>query len=227
MTRLLDRAQSHCATLVVWDVDRTLTRGDTLILFLREVVGPTQWASVLRRTAAETAWHGASRSYLKARLLRRCLAGREYAEVLGVAQDYARRLQTRGCRPDAVARWAWHRARGDRLVLASASLELYLEPLAELLGAEHVLATGLQVEAGRLTGAMSTANCRGSEKARRVGDLITDTRPVSVWVYSDSRSDRPSLDLADVATRVRPWRPIPVLTPTVHRPPTTTPGGTR
>lgn len=227
MTRLLDPAQSHCAPLVVWDVDRTLTRGDTLIPFLREVVGPTQWASVLRRTAAETAWHGASRSYLKDRLLRRCLAGREYAEVMGVAQDHARRLQTWGCRPDAVARWAWHRARGDRLVLASASLGLYLEPLAELLGAERVLATGLQVEAGRLTGAMSTANCRGPDKARRIGDLITDTRPASVWVYSDSRSDRPSLDLADVATRVRPWRPIPVLTPTARRPPTTTPGGTR
>lgn len=227
MTPLLDPAQGHCAPLVVWDVDRTLTRGDTLVPFLRQVVGTSHWAEVLRRSAAEAAWHGASRSYLKARLLRRCLAGREYAEVLDVAQGFARTVRARGCRPDAVARWAWHRARGDHQVLASASLELYLQPLATLLGAERVLATGLQVEAGLLTGAMSTANCRGPEKARRVGDLIADTHPASVWVYSDSRSDRPSLALADVATRVRPWRTIRVLTPAGHCPPTTTFGGTR
>ena len=227
MTPLHDSARGCSAPLVVWDVDRTLTRSDTLVPFLRAVVGPALWAQVVRRTAIETAWHGATRSVLKARLLRQCLAGREYAAVLTLAEDFAETLLAQECRPDAIARWAWHQARGDHQVLASASLELYLEPLATSLGAEHVLATGLQVEDDRLTGGMSTANCRGPEKARRIAALIQDTRPSSVWFYSDSRSDRPSFALADVATTVRPWRRIPVLVPAGERPPLNTPGVTR
>lgn len=210
-TSPLDPPEGGSGTLAVWDVDRTLTRRDTLIPFLRSVVGPTQWHTALRRVLTATASHGASRTALKASLLHCCLAGREYDEVAAVAKDFAKTVQQHECRPDALKRWSWHCARGDLMVLASASLELYLRPLAELLGAELVLATGLAVEAGRITGAMSAANCRGVEKARRIRNLIETTGPDSVWVYSDSRSDGPSLDLADVAVRVRPWRKITAL----------------
>ena len=192
--------------LAVWDVDRTLTRSDTLLPFLRAVSGPRAWARAVPLVAADVVRHGGGRAELKDVLLQRCLSGRPQAVVEEIAGRYARGVLASGCRPDALERWAWHQARGDTLALASASLGLYLRPLGDLLGAHHVLATELEVDAGHLTGARSTPNCRGAQKARRVADLMAALRPETVWVYSDSRSDQPSLDLADVAVRVHAIR---------------------
>lgn len=204
------------APLVVWDVDRTLTAGDTLLPFLAGVVGPRRWPTLLARTTAQTAAHGHGRAHLKKSLLQACLTGREQAEVEALAHEFARTVRTQMCRRDSLARWAWHQNRGHRLVLASASLDLYLQPLSEDLGAEQVIATGLEVRNGTFTGAMSTPNCRGTEKARRVSGLVEATRPVLVWVYSDSRSDQPSLDLADIPIKVSRWRSLRTPITTTH-----------
>lgn len=168
MTTQSELTTTDTGTLVVWDVDGTLTRSDTLLPFLRLLVGSAQWVKVMTQAARETATHGASRNYLKAYLLQRCLAGREHAEVLAMAQAFANDMETHRCRTDAIRRWSWHHARGDR------------------------------------------------EKARQVKDVIDATCPEAVWVYSDSRSDTPSFDLADITTRVRPWSFIPPLPPAVQ-----------
>lgn len=191
--------------LVVWDVDRTLTSSDTLLPFLRIVVGPRALARILRVVVPAVVRRGGGRASFKDALLRRTLAGRSEPEVEAVAVDYARTVLETGCRPDSLSRWAWHRECGDVLALASASPGIYVRPLGALLGADHVVATELQSAAGHLTGTRSTPNCRGPEKARRVADLVAALRPASVWVYGDSRSDLPTLALADVPVRVRPY----------------------
>ncbi|MCY7400452.1 MAG: HAD-IB family hydrolase [Nocardioides sp.] len=207
MSRLIS-TPSRSRILVVWDVDRTLTRSDTLVPFLWAVTGGSGWTAALPRIVRDLLQNREAakgfRTELKDSLLRHALAERRCTDVEAVAQAFAEELLADRCRPDALARWEWHRDHGDALVLASASLAMYLRPFGALLGADYVLATELATSRGRLTGARSTANCRGAEKARRVADLITATRPDSVWVYTDSRSDRPSLALADVKTVVRP-----------------------
>ena len=202
-------------SLVVWDVDGTLTRSDTLLPILRLLVGSSRWLKVMAQAAQETATHGASRNYLKASLLQHCLAGLEQEKVLAVARSFAHDIETHRCRGDAMRRWSWHRARGDHQILASASPAVYLRPLGDSLGADVVLATELQVQDGRFTGDMAGINCRGREKARKVRDVIAATHPDEVWVYSDSSSDTPSFDLADIAVRVRPWSFIPPLSSAV------------
>jgi len=196
--------------LVVWDVDRTLTWSDTFLPFFRTVVGPVAWAEVLLSSLAEVAVTGCGRVGLKDALLRRAPAGRRSEDVQAVASCFASEVLVRRCRPDSLVRWAWHRRHDDRLVLASASPGVYLRPLAALLGAEHVVATALEVVDAVLTGARSSAICKGAEKACRVGDLIRTGPPAPVWVYSDSRSDRPTLALGDLSTIVRPLAHLPV-----------------
>lgn len=216
MNPLISLEQAPSAALVVWDVDGTLTRRDTLLPFLRLVVGPAHWPRVLAKAALTAAVHTTPRSFLKVQLLRSALAGRDEIEILEAAHSFARRIEDQLCRPDALQRWTWHQARGDRQVLASASPLLYLNPLGKSLGASDVLATELQLENGHLTGEIMGANCRGSEKARKVREVISATRPAEVWVYSDSRSDAPSFDLAQIARRVRPWSKIPAIPLTVR-----------
>jgi phosphatidylglycerophosphatase C len=201
-TRQPDRRDRR---LVVWDLDRTLTRSDTLVPFLRAVAGPG-WARVTAQVGRDVAVHGGSRSQLKDSLLRRTLAGRSQQKVDVVATAFARWIVVEGCRSDALSRWDWHLRSGDTLALASASPDLYVRRVANLLGTDLVIATELAVDGGRLTGERATPNCRGGEKARRIGALVDELRPESVWAYSDSASDRAMLSLADFPVRVRPWR---------------------
>jgi phosphoserine phosphatase len=66
----------------------------------------------------------------------------------------------------------------------------------------------MEVVNGRLTGQLATPNCRGAQKARLVRRDL-DEHPVrTVWAYGNSGADRAMLDLADVAIRVRPYRPL-------------------
>ena len=88
------------------------------------------------------------------------------------------------------------------MVIVSASYEMYVEPLAALLGADHALATRLAVGAdGRLTGELDGPNCRGPEKIRRLHDWLDahhgGRAMVDVIAYGDSPGDRELLADAD------------------------------
>ena len=64
------------------------------------------------------------------------------------------------------------------MILASASLEPYVRPLGEILGVDDVVCTRLERDAaGRLTGRLLGANCRGPEKARRVSEWLAEAGP--------------------------------------------------
>jgi phosphatidylglycerophosphatase C len=91
------------------------------------------------------------------------------------------------------------------VLLASASLDAYLVPLGELLGADEVVCTRLERGAdGRLTGRLDGANCRGAEKARRVRAVLAERglEDAELWAYGDSRDDEPLLAAAEHGIRV-------------------------
>ena len=91
------------------------------------------------------------------------------------------------------------------MLLASASLDVYLEPLGELLGADGVVCTILEQGAhGRLTGRLVGENCRGGEKARRVREWLRSSglEDATLWAYGDSDGDTELLELAHHAYRV-------------------------
>jgi len=195
--------------VAVWDLDGTLTRGGTLLPFLRRVAGPAAVLRALAFAASRDLPRHRRRTAAKAIVLQRLLGGRELAEVDQVARDHARRVRDT-LRADSLRRWSWHRANDHRLVIASASPGLYVHHLGRLLDADEVICTEMAVVNGRLTGALKGGNCRGAEKARRVLEHLT-VRPASqVWAYANGAADRPLLDIADVAVRVTPYRHITV-----------------
>ena len=65
-------------------------------------------------------------------------------------------------RPEMLERVAWHRAEGHEIVIVSASLDVYLEPLAPLLGVDHVLCT-------RSASAPTAGSTAGSKAATSAG----------------------------------------------------------
>jgi phosphatidylglycerophosphatase C len=199
-------AQRDDRGVAVWDVDGTLIRGDTLLPFLRRFVGTIALGRTVLASAAHRQHRLDARSAAKAAVLQRVLGGRQQRVVDQVARTYAADLMRQRMRPDCLRRWQWHRQRGHRLVLASASLEEYLRPLGMLLGADEVIASRMEVVNGWLSGRMATTNCRGKHKAERVHEHLRQRGGHPVWVYGNSAADRPTMALADFPIAVGPLR---------------------
>ncbi len=109
-----------------------------------------------------------------------------------------------GLRGEVVESLRGHVDAGDTVVLVSASFEVYLRPLAELLGVHDVLAVRLEVDSnGVLTGRLDGPNCRGPEKVVRLHEWLDRNaggrRAVHLSAYGDSRGDRELLADADEA----------------------------
>ena len=160
----------------VFDVDRTLLPGTTAErLFLRYLWEKRELG--LREallTAGFTLRHlrpTPSRIVQSIRRHRPYLRGKDLAEMqqLGAdcfARDIRPRLAARGI--EAVAA---HRAQGHTTVMLSGSLWFLLQPMAEFLGVNHVIATRLAVKAASVAGAgAETDDPAGGAAPLRAGE---------------------------------------------------------
>ena len=183
--------------VAAFDFDGTLVGGDSLLPFLRLLLGrraPTAFATAAPAMAG--AYRHGGRDASKAALLSRVLAGVPAAQVEELGRPYGRRLAQR-VRPAMADRLEGHRRSGHRLVLVSASLGCYLDHFAAEVGFGDVIATRLEVGAGGvLTGRLLGANVRGEEKAARLRELIGGAA-VELWAYGNSDGDRAMLAMAD------------------------------
>ncbi|MGC8511094.1 MAG: HAD-IB family hydrolase [Acidimicrobiales bacterium] len=205
--------------VAAFDLDGTLTEGGSVFRWLRALCGTgrTYRAATL---LAGPLLVGALRSGVaadraKERLFRRLLAGRDLDEVREVSRAFALDLVAKRGRSRTLARLAWHRERGDDVVVVSASPELYVTVVAEELGAQGALGTRLAVDPlDRLTGGYLGRNCRGAEKLRRFEEWIDqrgyDETP-TVFAYGNSRGDRRLLRRATYAFDVGRLGPLGAL----------------
>jgi len=193
-------------TVAAFDFDGTLTHHDTLVPFLMRVRGRAPVARaiataspILLRTAAGRE----SRQRAKEALLIRTLRGWWLDELRPIAADYAREVVEKHLRPDRLARLRWHQSQGHEVVLVSASPELYVGAVGELLGCAATLASRLEVDRrGRLTGRLFGANVRGPEKERLLREWL-GAAPAHLWAYGDSDGDAEMLAMADTGVRLR------------------------
>ncbi len=196
--------------LAAFDFDGTLTHGGSVMDFLVALVGRPATlgaiAALAPRLARGALVGGTVADETKEQLFERVLAGEAASRVEEVSERFARRHLDRHLRTDVLERFEWHRQRGDRVVVVSASPEVYVRVVGELLGADGVVATRLAVDGHtRLTGRYEGANCRGQEKLRRLRAWMHDVgadHPDRLWAYGNSRGDLPMLEAADVGINV-------------------------
>jgi phosphatidylglycerophosphatase C len=208
------------STLAAFDVDGTLTRRDTLLPFLRRLCGTQRLARALARhglALSAMVVGRVERDTVKGALLVHLLAGWNAEEVRAAGVDYAGFLvRSDRLRPDTLARLQAHQGAGHRVVLISASPDVYLTPLGQHLGVDAVLCTGLEEDtSGRLTGRLAGRNCRGPEKVARLEAWLDGDGASGpyLYAYGDSAGDRELLARADEAVLVRPRRPMAGLAP--------------
>jgi HAD superfamily phosphoserine phosphatase-like hydrolase len=178
--------------VAAFDFDGTLIAGDSFLPFLARAMG-RQALTRAAVVAGPTLVRG-NRDITKAAVLAYLMRGYPLAQLAAQV------------RPTMSQRLAWHRTQGHRLVMVSASLDIYLAPVGRQLGFDCVLATQLEVDdRGLLTGKLRGANVRRAEKATRLRQWLEGAvagRPYELWAYGDSTGDRELLAMADHPVRV-------------------------
>ncbi len=187
-------------TLAVFDLDGTITRHDTLLPYLTGFLLRHPWRLprllLLVRPLARYPFER-DRGVLKGALIHAVLGGLARAQLAAWSAAYVPRVLRAGLYREALDAIAQHRAHGDRLVLMSASTELYVPLIAQALGFDESVCTRLTWrEDGRLEGYLATPNCRGEEKRRCLAALIARDGPGRVVAYGNAGSDLPHLRLA-------------------------------
>ena len=189
--------------LAVFDLDGTITRHDTLMPyvfgFLRSHPARVPGLLLPVPTLVRFALRQADRGDLKSALIRGTLGGSTRAELDGWTARFVPRFLAAGAgvRSDALSCIARHRARGDVLVLMSASVDLYVPAIGRALGFDEVICTELRWQGEQLEGSLAGPNFRGAEKARALKALLGRHPGFEVTAYGNAASDLAHLCLAD------------------------------
>jgi phosphatidylglycerophosphatase C len=197
-------ARDTRTVVAAFDFDGTLSTRDNFVPFLCRVAGTPAVVRALALSGIRVAGSGPSRlrNALKEQVVARLLAGMPAARLDMIGRAFAFDVLRRHLRADTVERVDWHRTQGHQLVIVTASLGVYVRPVAERLRFDAVLATELEVAAdGTLTGRLAGANVRGPEKARQLDAWLAEN-PSYVWAYGDSAGDRDLWARADHPVRV-------------------------
>jgi phosphatidylglycerophosphatase C len=193
--------------VALFDLDGTLTHRDTLLQFLAGYLArhPSRLTRQWRLVPAlfRYALGGRDRGLLKSRAIRAAMGGDARPLVARWAEEFVMNLKPRGAfRAAGLAVLEAHRSAGDRLVLLSASPDLYVPLIGRLLGFERTVCTEIRWNGDRLDGALQTPNRHGAEKVRCLEQLRVDYAHAPVTAYGNSLSDIPHLALAERALLV-------------------------
>ena len=192
--------------VALFDLDGTLTWRDTLLPYLTGFLLRRPWR-VARLWGAPYAlyrfWLDRDHGALKSQMIHMIMGGAPRRVIEAWSEHFVAALKPRNrFRPLGLAVVEAHRSAGDRLVLMSASPDLYVPKIGQLLGFERTLCTEILWDGERLDGRLASANRRGEEKARCLEWLRQQYRGVPIIAYGNSSSDLDHMRAADRALLV-------------------------
>lgn len=185
--------------VAAFDFDVTMTTKDTFFPFLIEAFGRVK----VYLAFASLGLQGllvllklSNRDRFKEKIIYKLFFNVPVDELTRVGEAYAKHIMTL-IRPKALERLEWHKKNNHQLVMVSASLDLYLEPVAAALGFDNLLCTRPSKMGKVFTGYLNGENCRGQGKVNYLKTLLGDLNQVEIYAYGDSGGDKQMLDAAD------------------------------
>jgi HAD superfamily hydrolase (TIGR01490 family) len=201
--------------LAIYDMDRTITRTGTFTPFMiHAALRLAPWrlifvpfaAMVMLAYVAKLIERKRVKELNQAMLIgRRIPAGR----LVPIAESFAEKVMRRNVLPGALKSLEENRAAGRRLVLATASSRIWVEPIAAKLGMDDVVATAaIKGIDDYVSHKVDGENCYGPAKLRMIeawmGLEKLDRSRCHIRFYSDHISDVPVLAWADEAIAANP-----------------------
>ena len=203
----------------IFDLDKTITRQGTWSRFVRYATGggigfwgklPLVGWQALKYKAGF-----ASRASVKERSISLYMEGWSRTALQEKAAAFVARDIQQGLRKEARVVIEAHREAGDRLVIASAAVDLICDEMARELGFDGVICTRMSWSGDdTLLSPLDGENCYGEEKLRRVEEFFEGERPPGPIVfYSDHHTDLPCLNWVDRGVAVNPSPQLRKLAP--------------
>ncbi|MCO8164466.1 HAD-IB family hydrolase [Pseudomonas sp. 21LCFQ010] len=196
--------------VAIFDLDETLIDGDCSTLWC-EQMGRLGWvdpASFMRRNdemmEAYKAGELAMEDYMAFSL--EPMAGRTPEEIEHLVGPWVEDFIEPIIFSDACKAIAEHRAKGDRILVISASGVHLVAPIAERLGIDEVLAIDLDIQHGHYSGATTGVLTYQQGKVTRLLEWLDaeGENLEGASFYSDSRNDLPLLLTVDHPQVVNP-----------------------
>ena len=194
-----------------FDLDKTIIATSSATAFSRPFLaeGLLTRRSVMRTAYAQLLYlvGGADEDQterLRAQLSR-MVAGWDVAQVSAIVAETLHESIDPTVYAEAVALIEAHHAAGRDVVVVSASGAEVVEPIAAILGADHVIATRMNVVDGRYTGEIDFY-AYGENKASAIRELaaVEGYDLGASYAYSDSITDAPMLGTVGHAFAVNP-----------------------
>lgn len=204
-------------SIVAFDLDGTITKRDTYLPFLfgYMIRHPYRLVRTLHLPFAVLMYFLQLRnnSWLKQVFLKACLGNLSRISLNSWANQFTQCLLESGLRAGAIDKLNKYKGEGVKLVLVSASFDIYVEKIGIALGFNHVISTNVEWDdKDRLTGGLIGKNCYGQEKVHRISKWLRDTNQTQVdIVYTDHHSDLPLLQWANVGVAVNPTEKLRLL----------------
>ena len=130
-------------------------------------------------------------------------------EILDLAADYSHRLMAQ-LDPELFQQLLKHQNNGDDVVLVSASVDIYLEMICQILKID-LICTETEILDGKFTGSYSTPDCSSDQKRLRILSKYDLNQYNKIYAYGNSEEDLAMLSLADFKYMVGENQLLPYL----------------
>ncbi len=184
--------------VALFDFDGTITTKDTFVPFLFKTFGYNKVLSTIFRLAPKAVLVGigySNRDRFKEYLVKSLFQGKSVEKFRQIGSRYGETLATL-YRVGALRRIEWHKSKGHRCIMVSASLDLYLENVAKSLGFDDLLCTVLSHNNQFFDGMLKGGNCRRMTKVTRIQAILGDLNNYEIYAYGDSIGDQEMLAIA-------------------------------
>ena len=198
-------------TAAFFDLDKTIIARSSTFAFSREFQagGLISRGTVLRSAYTQFLYviGGADHDQMEKmrQFMSQLCTGWDVATVREIIADTLQNIIEPMVYAEAVRLIAEHHEAGRDVIIVSTSGAEMVEPIGEMLGADHVVATRLEVDEGKYTGKIRFY-AYAENKAKAITDLARK-RGYDLersYAYSDSATDVPMLDAVGHAYAVNP-----------------------
>ena len=153
--------------------------------------------------------------HMRSKLFHAMFKQAEVSEIDAYAKRYAE-LLIKGLNPALYSQLKQHQSLGDDVVLVSASIDIYLKYVCEILSID-LICTQVEQDQQRYTGRYLTADCSCEYKAQRIQEKYELDSYHAVYAYGNSIEDKQMLSLADFSYLVGTDLSLPDLSNTSNQ----------
>ncbi|MEW5820959.1 MAG: HAD-IB family hydrolase [Cyanobacteriota bacterium] len=187
-------------TIAAFDFDDTITKKCTfvdIIIYSKGLLNFLLGMSTLLPDVILYKMGFLSNYLVKKKMFTKFFAGQTIEDFKLLCNEYSTNKIDEMILTKAKNQIEWHKSKGHKLVIVTASIEDWIKPWAINNGFDDVLSTKVQIKNGILTGDFENKNCYGKEKVRRFLEKYPDRSNYYLYAYGDSDGDKDLLRYAD------------------------------